>query len=444
MRRLAPVAALLAAGLVSGCSSSAPGQLPRVPAVAPLDRQQAGVAWDVYTSASLEHTWSFATAGSSIVGASPLQNRLIVFDPSNGSVTSFAPAASGGASVSEPLVAIAGKGGYVYFTSFQGSPVLGRFTLTQPPSFSYCTLPAAPTSALAQDAASGTIYVGDRAGYVDSVAWSTGACSVSPLRFHDPETNAYPFSLVVGWKRHAFLGDVSGNIYEISNGVLVRDYTISNSGPVPVNTAYDITGLVYDAKDDQIWFSSPRNVQIGRIDSNGTISYFYVAGGYNVGYGTSPQSIAVGPDGNIWAAVGYDKVWTVQPNAASGSAAAALTPPSVTGATSFASIAVGPDRQVYVNDVNSDRVYAYNYLLISTSVRSVELSKGSTTTVTVTETNYTGKLTATTSAPTVATCAIARIGSAYKLSLRGVGAGTATIQIQDSFGNSAVLPVTVK
>lgn len=409
--------------------------------VTPLDRQILGASWSVYASPLLEHTWVLANAGSAIVGTSSLQNRLAVFDPATGAVAAFAPAGSGGIAVSEPLTAVAGNDGYVYFTAFAGRPALGRFTRASPPVFSYCTLPAAPTSALAQDPATGTIYVGDKAGYVDTVTWTTGACSVSATRFQDPEAGGYPFALVIGWDGHVFLGDISGHIVEISNGVLVHDYAIANAGPVTRYTAYDLTGLLYDAKDNQIWFSSPRNVQIGRLASNGTIGYFYVAGGYNVGYGTSPQSLIVGPDGNIWAAVGYDKVWTVAPFTASGTTATALTPPSVSAGTNFTSITIGPDRQVYFTDVNTDQIYAYNYLSISASVPSVALVKGASATVTVKETHYTGKLTATSSKPSVIACDIVQKAGKYRLSLRWKHAGKASIKIEDSYGNYAMLPV---
>lgn len=410
-------------------------------AMTPLDRQTLGASWGVYASSWLEHTWVFTTAGTSIVGASSLENRLEVFDPATGAVSAFVPAAAGGIAVSEPLTAVAGNDGYIYFTAFAGSPALGRFTVTSPPVFSYCTLPAAPTSALTQDPATGAIYVGDKAGYVDTVTWTTGACSVSATRFQDPEAGGYPFALVIGWDGHVFLGDISGHIVEISNGVLVHDYAIANAGPVARYTAYDLTGLLYDAKDNQIWFSSPRNVQIGRLASNGTIGYFYVAGGYNVGYGTSPQSLIVGPDGNIWAAVGYDKVWTVAPYTASGTTATALTPPTVSAGTNFTSITMGPDRQVYVTDVNTDLIYTYNYLSISTSVPSVTLAKGASATVTVKETHYTGKLTVTSSKPSVIACAIVQKVGKYRLSLRWKHAGKASIKIEDSYGNSALLPV---
>ena len=452
MNRLSHAAALLLGTLVAGCSAlptggAMPGasdSLERARSVAPLNRQQLGVLWNQYASFSLEHTWVLSTAGNAIVGTSPLQNRLAVFDPASGAVTAFAPASAGGITVAEPLTAIAGKDGFVYFVSFQGSPALGRFTMATPPVFSYCTLPAAPTGALAQDPASGALYVADQAGYVDTITWNSGPCSVSATRFQDPEPGGYPFALVVGWQGHVFLGDVSGHIVEISNGTLVHDYAIANAGAVPKNTAYDLTALLYDAKDDQIWFSTPRNVQIGRLTPNGDIAYFYVAYGYNVGYGTSPLSMVLGPDGKIWAAVGSDKVWTIEPNAVTGTMATALTPPNASVGANFTGITTGPDRQVYVSDVNSDRVYAYNYLLITTNVQQVTLQKGASATVTVSESNYSGKLTATSSAPSIVSCTIVPSSGKYRLSLHWKATGTSKIGIVDSFGNSAFLPVVAK
>lgn len=452
MNRTSRVTSLVLTVAVAACSAAQrDGAIPVAPAVTkgarpvmPLGRQTLGSQWSIYASPSLDYTWVLTNAGDALVGTSSLDNRLTVFNPGSGALTSFAPGAANGVSVAEPVTAIAGNDGFVYFVSFAGSPALGRFTMTSPPVFSYCTLPAAPTSALTQDPATGTIYVGDKAGYVDTVTWTTGACSVSATRFQDPEAGGYPFALVMGWEGHLFLGDISGHIVEISNGALVHDYAIANAGAQARYTAYDITGLLYDGKDNQMWFSSPRNVQIGRLTSDGAIAYFYVAGGYNIGYGTSPQSIIVGPDGNIWAAVGYDKVWTIDPNAVTGATATALTPPSVSAGTNFTSITIGPDRQVYVTDVNSDQIYAYNYLSISTSVSSVKLAKGASATVIVRETHYTGKLAATSSKPSVIACDIVRKAGKYRLSLHWKHAGRASIKIADSYGNSVLLPVVAE
>lgn len=434
---------------LAACTSSHSTPLPNnasSDARRPLDRQQVGAQWNVYRSPALAYINVLIPDGQNLLGVSASRSAFVLFKPSAGqvlSVTTPPPYAS--ATVQYPISAIVGSDSRVYFVPLSSGNVFGRFSQTDPPQFDYCTLPAAPTGGLVQDPVTNTMYVDDYQGYVDSVTWGAGACTVSPTRFQDPDPG-FPFGLAIGWNDHLFVGDVSGHILEVSNNTLVHDYPMRNAGGTPpVGTEYLVTGLMYDSADNQIWFQDPNQLGIGRITSDGTITLFGQGGGLSTGinYGTTPQSMTMGPDGNVWSAPAYSDLWSIAPNASSYANVTTLTPPGALPVTYLTGIAVGSDHQVYASDVNTNRVYAYNYLHMSLSPQSVTVAAGATTYVSVSETNYGGAFRAGPSPLGVVRVKMRSTTNGYRLSVHGLAPGTATVKVWDAYGNYTELPVTV-
>jgi len=406
----------------------------------PLDRQSPGEQWNVFSGKQLENLYALIASGSSIYGLSPAQDRFVNFVPATGTVSGvFSPPASGSTGVDYPTAFQLGGDGFVYFIALHGAPVLGRFSVAQTPAFSYCTLPAAPGTGLAIDNGSATIYVGDRAGYVDSVQWPSGSSCTVSARFQDPLAGGEPVELAVGslavdGKGNLFLTDYTGTIREVSDGAIVKTFSIPAAG---VWIEPDLTAILYDAKHDLVWFEDARNGAVGTISASGKLTEYMVPA---IAFGTNQQSLAIGPDGNAWAASGGAAVYVVTP----AGSITTLTPPGTTDDTYLTGIAMGPDGQVYVSDVNGDAVFAYNYYEISASAKSVTLKQGGSADVTVKETHYTGKLTARSSQPTDVAAFVKPAAGAYDLQLTWKHAGNAVVTISDAYGNTLALPVTAQ
>ena len=196
-------------------------------------------------------------------------------------------------------------------------------------------------------------------------------------------------------------------------------------------------GLV-KAKDDNVWFaclSLPNDV--GKITKAGAITLF--PGGDGYGAQETFQISTVGADGAPWFESGNNNV-IFRINTSTG-AVTTFSPPFQSSERPD-SIASGPDGNLWVTTVGLDNVYVHVLKPMTLTPKSLTFTAaGQNQTFTVSESGTTS-WTASSTNTAVATVAQGSPANTFKVTSAGVG--TCKIKVSDAVGNSASVSVTVK
>jgi streptogramin lyase len=204
----------------------------------------------------------------------------------------------------------------------------------------------------------------------------------------------------------------------------------------PPGTGCTPAGLV-KAKDNNVWFTCTQQPpQVGRITKAGNIKLFPGGGGFS---GEETFQIAtLGADGNPWYS-SPDTGSIFRVNTSNG-AVTSFSPPFISGERPD-SVAAGPDGNIWVTTVGLSNVYIRVFNPMTLSPRSITFSNpGTSENVTVTE-NGTTAWTATSSDTSVAT--VAQGSPADTFVITAVGPGTCRIKISDAKTNSAFVSILV-
>jgi streptogramin lyase len=270
----------------------------------------------------------------------------------------------------------------------------------------------------------------------EDTIWGAGATSPYLWRF-SPDGTATNFPLPAGVS--AFESVVEGpdhvmwaqpfntqTVMRISpgNGKVLSTYDVPCA--VPVNALAVASGLVWGYANGCIY----------SISSSGVASSYTASG---VIAQDSPHAIAAGPDGNPWFVAlrkSREEIGTV--DGSTGKSKFFALP---SGAGSGLSLATGPDRNVWVMDENDD-LYVYIASPLSVDPRSVTFPQvRAVARLTVTQRGTT-KWRASSADTSIARIGATSIPSVFKVT--ATGSGTTTLTIEDTVGNSVVVPVTVE
>jgi streptogramin lyase len=249
---------------------------------------------------------------------------------------------------------------------------------------------------------------------------------------------AYPAGFAVPNQLGTVATGADGNIWfgETSDDAVVR-FTLATHKFKEFKLASECepVGLV-KAKDDNIWFGCIANApQIGRITKAGNIRLF--PGGGSFSGEETFQISTIGADGEPWFSGGTNDIFRI--NTANGSVSS-FSPPFLSGERPD-SVALGPDGNIWVTTVGLDNVYVFIPSPITLTPDKITLSgAGQSKKFTVAETG-TANWTASSSNTAVATVAQSSPANTFKVT--AVATGKCKIKVTDALGNSANVSVTV-
>jgi virginiamycin B lyase len=263
---------------------------------------------------------------------------------------------------------------------------------------------------------------------------------------------------------------------------------ITPSGVVTYFTLPHPAFEVTEGPDGNIWYTDP-NVNptiVGKMTPTGTVTEYPLSGVHGGAVG-----IVAGPDGNLWTLIAGSNPGIIVRITTSGVITEYDTPTDVNGSTNrivagrdnnlwytrnsaaqsdvqyvgqittsgkiteyrypasnsddsyLGGLAIGADGNVwFVQTTGDDGIDAYVRLVLVATPGSVAFSGiDESQDVSITETDYSGTWTATTSNPGVATVAQGTIPNVFVIS--STGAGSATITVVDSRHNSLAVAVSV-
>jgi virginiamycin B lyase len=223
-------------------------------------------------------------------------------------------------------------------------------------------------------------------------------------------------------------------------------YKLSTKGvetayPIPTSEALNIAA----GSDGAIWYASfltnPARGVLVRITAGGTVTAQYPTPG-----GGFVNSMVTGPDGALWTAGDSgpggsgDAVFRFDPATLQWSE---FSPPIQQHTSLCCSMAVGPDRNIYVND-DYDRITAvYIRMVITPTPDSITLTgPGHSQQLTVSESNFAGPWTVKPSRCHNIVTVMPQFGKG-PFTVTSLGAGSCEIDISDNTLNTYIVPVTV-
>jgi virginiamycin B lyase len=250
---------------------------------------------------------------------------------------------------------------------------------------------------------------------------TNGAYSQFPL-----SSDGWPTAIVAGPDGNLWIAD-GFNIEKVTTDGIVTVYR-ENSGQ---------TVDIAVGSDGALWyptFGGNNGNALGRMTTEGASESFPTPNGILLG-NTGGHVITNGPDGRLWMRTGQDLI-TFDP--------ATLTwGPLIGGFNKYgvSGIAVGPDENIWTGVGNRLATFVRLAMTVQPSRLTIP-APGQTGTLTVTETNYAKRWSATSTNPAVAT--VPSGGTRKPIVVTAVGVGSCTIVISDRFYNRVRIKVTVQ
>jgi len=250
---------------------------------------------------------------------------------------------------------------------------------------------------------------------------------------------AYPASFSVPNQYGTVATGADGNVWfaETSDNSIVR-FTIATHKfkEFVLAASCEPVGLV-KAKDNNIWFGCLANApQVGRISKSGASKLF--PGGGTFGAEETMQISTIDANGEPWFSSGSTgEIFRIK---TSDGSVSSFSPPFLPGERPD-SVAAGPDGNIWVTTVGLDNVYVRILNPITLTPTKIALSgAGASQNFTVKE-NGTTSWTATSTNTAVAT--VAQGSPANTFTVTAVATGKCKIKVADAAGNTASVSVTV-
>lgn len=189
--------------------------------------------------------------------------------------------------------------------------------------------------------------------------------------------------------------------------------------------------------DGTIWFPECNAREYGKMSTSGAVSYVQTPLCI-----TEPNSMAVGPDGAMWAAATTDTGAPALERITSAGRTFYNLPGSFP--TRPNDIAAGSDGNLWFTGGYNYKLSVYIRDVITTTPSSITFTGvGQSVKLVISETSYTGSWSVTSSNTSVATVTPVATTPPNTYVVKSVGAGTASLTVSDTIGNSIKVPVKV-
>jgi streptogramin lyase len=262
-----------------------------------------------------------------------------------------------------------------------------------------------------------------------------------------PNLGVYPERITAGPDGNLWMtatdNNFPGEVIKVSTSCVFTQYQDTVLGGQPFDIATGPDGNLWVTEFNQP--ASPYINEIAKVSTSGTFTFYDVP--LPKGLMGQPDWITPGPNGLMWftenavnasgRTLTGSWIFNVSPK---GKFTAYATPDG----GSLAGVAAGRDGNIWTSDTagSTGRVAVLIRRVLSVTPSSLDMTVGEKSSLCVSETDFTGSWTSSSSNSTVATTAPE--ASKYMFTVRAVKPGNATITIKDGIGNSFAVSVNVK